>query len=256
MAGPSQEAHGAIGSALVVVCGRRPPGRPPGGTGRIFDQSFKNCILDPSFRYAGAYKCRGAGRYVARPKAFEPDEVLDRAMLVFWRKGYERTSVRDLVDYTGVNRFSLYNAFGDKRGMFLAACERYRTEVVGRRLEALERPAGGLSAIRQFFAGVVDLLAGTNGGRGCLMTNCMVEAASEDGDAVRDGRQYLTRMDTAFHAALTRARVRGEIEHGRDLHDCARYLTTTVQGLTVVGRVVRDRRVLHGIVRTALAAVG
>jgi TetR/AcrR family transcriptional repressor of nem operon len=193
---------------------------------------------------------------VARPKAFEPDDVLERAMLVFWRKGYERTSVQDLVDYTGINRFSLYNAFGDKREIFRAACQRYRTEVLSRRLEALEGTAEGMGAIRRFFADVVNLLAGANGARGCLMTNCMVEATTEDGDAMRAGRQYLARMDAAFQVALERARALGEIAPGCDVGGRARYLTTTVQGLTVVGRVVRDRRVLRGIVRTALGAVG
>ena len=222
----------------------------------ILDSSFRKAIFDRSFRNGEAEKRSGGTSAVARPKAFEPAVVLERAMCVFWRKGYERTSIQDLVDYTGVNRFSLYSAFGDKRGIFRAACDRYRRTVVGARLAVLERPPGGLAAIRMFFAGLVDALTDRDGLPGCLMTNCLVEAAPEDGDAVHNGREHLARMEVAFQAALRGARARGEIGRGRDLQDCASYLTATAQGLAVVGRISPDRRLLGGIVRTAMTAIG
>jgi len=192
---------------------------------------------------------------VARPRQFDPEEVLDRAIQLFWRKGYDGTSVQEIVDQTGVNRFSLYTAFGDKRALFLAACERYRRLVVTKRLETMERSQAGVAAIKSFFAGLVDLLASERGWRGCLMTNSTVEVAPHDGEAAQQSRAYLERMNTAFHAVLVRARARGEIGARQSLHEYARYLTTAVQGLAVVAKVSRDPRELQGIVRVVMGAL-
>lgn len=192
---------------------------------------------------------------MARPRQFDPEEVLDRAIQLFWRKGYDGTSVQEIVDQTGVNRFSLYNAFGDKRALFLAACERYRRLVVTKRLETMERSQAGLAAIRAFFSGLVELLASERGWRGCLMTNSTVEVAPHDGEAAQQSRAYLERMNAAFYAALVRARARGEVAARQSLQDYARYLTTAVQGLAVVAKVSREPRDLQGIVRAVLGAL-
>jgi TetR/AcrR family transcriptional repressor of nem operon len=192
---------------------------------------------------------------VARPRQFDPEEVLDRAIQLFWRKGYDGTSVQEIVDQTGVNRFSLYSAFGDKRALFLAACERYRRLVVTKRLESMERSQAGIAAIRGFFTDLIDLLASERGWRGCLMTNATVEVAPHDGEAAQQSRAYLERMNTAFHAVLMRARARGEIGARQSLNDYARYLTTVVQGLAVVAKVSRDPRELQGIVKAILGGL-
>lgn len=202
-----------------------------------------------------ARSVRGKRSHVGRPKEFVPDAVLDRAMQVFWHKGYEATSVQDLVDHMGINRFSLYSTFGDKRALFLAACQRYRAGVVAKRLTALERSPAGLTAIRAFFSGLIELLAGDSAGRGCLMTNSTVEVAPHDEGAAKCVKEHLTRMDAAFYAALVKAREKGEIGARLNLHDCARYLTTAAQGLAVIGKVSRDPRTLQGIVRMTMAAL-
>jgi TetR/AcrR family transcriptional repressor of nem operon len=87
------------------------------------------------------------------------------------------------------------------------------------------------------------------------MTNATVELAPHDNDAAKQSREYLEQMDAAFYAALSRARQRGEIGERLNLHDYARYLTTSVQGLAVVAKVTRDSRVLHGVVRAVMSAL-
>jgi TetR/AcrR family transcriptional regulator, transcriptional repressor for nem operon len=91
---------------------------------------------------------------MARPRSFDPDEVLDRAMRRFWERGYRETSVDDLVEATGVKPGSLYNAFhGRKRELFLGSLERYSKLVVPEKLGALERPGASLAEIRAISTG-------------------------------------------------------------------------------------------------------
>src|SRR5215831_3253346 len=91
-----------------------------------------------------------------RPKAFDPDEALQKAMQVFWERGYAATSVEDLVQRMGINRFSLYSTFGGKHQLFVAALERYRETIVADLVGALEQSAAGRAAIRHFFTRLVD----------------------------------------------------------------------------------------------------
>lgn len=106
-----------------------------------------------------------------RQKEFDPERVLEKAMGVFWEKGYHATSVRDLVERMGINRFSMYDTFGGKRQLFLAALDRYTRRTRDGMLGALERSDQGLPAIRQYLMSVVDEYSARSGWRGCLMIN-------------------------------------------------------------------------------------
>ena len=115
-----------------------------------------------------------------RPKAFDPDAALQKAMHVFWERGYEATSVQDLVEGMGINRFSLYSTFGNKHQLFVTVLERYCATIGANLVGDLEHSAAGLTAIRQFFTRLVDFFASAKGWRGCLMTNTAVELAPHD----------------------------------------------------------------------------
>jgi AcrR family transcriptional regulator len=93
---------------------------------------------------------------VARPREFELEEVLDKAVETFWSKGYEATSIQDLVESMGIHRGSLYAAFEGKQGLFLTALDRYRKVVVRKLLDILDGDPSGKAAIRQFFAAVIE----------------------------------------------------------------------------------------------------
>jgi len=92
---------------------------------------------------------------MARPKEFDCDVVLDKAMALFWRQGYEATSIQDLVTHMGINRQSLYDTFGSKRQLYLAVMDRYIDRVVSRRLTVVNASSAATGAIRQFFSDVV-----------------------------------------------------------------------------------------------------
>lgn len=191
-----------------------------------------------------------------RTKAFDPDEALDRAMQLFWRQGYEATSVQELVDHMGINRFSLYDTFGCKHELFLAALDRYRDQVVTLGLRVLEGPRSGLEAIRRYFAGALDSVSARGGWRGCLMTNTAVEVAPHDRPTAARVRAHLERQERAFYRQLERAREAGELSSGDDLQDLARYLTGAAQGLGVLAKARRGRRELENYVAVVLSVLG
>jgi TetR/AcrR family transcriptional repressor of nem operon len=189
---------------------------------------------------------------MARPREFDVDETLERAMALFWEKGYEATSVQDLVERTGVSRSSLYSVYGDKQGVFLAALDRYRDQVVARRLCDLEGADSALAEVRAYFAGLAQPGRGESMRHGCLMTNSAVERAPSDAVSARRIRAHLERMEAAFRGALGRARARGEVRPDTHVEDLARYLTGSAQGLGVMARAGSPIASLTGVVRGIL----
>lgn len=191
-----------------------------------------------------------------RPREFEREVVLDRAMRAFWARGYEATSVQHLVECMGIQRGSLYGAFGDKRGLFLAAIEHYERVMTARLLATLDAPGSGLAAIRRFFRLKVALAQERGRPRGCLVTNSAAELASRDRAAAGWIGAALARVEAAFHRAVVRAQEAGEIDPARDARALARFLTSSAQGLSVMAKAARDRAALDDIVRITLEVVG
>jgi TetR/AcrR family transcriptional repressor of nem operon len=191
---------------------------------------------------------------VARPRQFDPDEVLDRSMREFWGRGYRETSVDDLVEATGVQPGSLYNAFpGGKRGMFLRALDRYSKLVVPEKMGALEEPGAGLAELRAYFDGLVEDLTTREGRMGCLMVNSAIELAAEDSEVGEIVRNHMRRLERNAERALRNAKRRGEV--GAHVDPCAKaaQLMATGMGLMVVGKTGQGRPVLETIVEAAFA---
>ena len=190
-----------------------------------------------------------------RPKEFDPDQALEKAMQVFWRKGYEAASIQDLVEQMGINRFSLYDTFGDKHQLFLAALERYRQKMAYEKLQPIENSQEGLGVIRRYFSDILGWALSEQGRHGCLITNSAVEMAPHDQETAACIRAHLKRMDAVFHKALLRAREKGEIGKTRNLRDLARFLTSSAQGLAVLAKARPERKELEGPLRTIFAAL-
>jgi TetR/AcrR family transcriptional repressor of nem operon len=194
---------------------------------------------------------------MARPRQFDPDEVLDRSMQAFWERGYRDTSVDDLVSATGVRPGSLYNAFpGGKHGLFLEALDRYATLVVPEKLGALERPGAGLAELRAYFDGLVDDLTRPEGQIGCLMVNSTVELAAVDSEVGEVVREHMRRLERNAQRALRNAKRRGEVPKDVDPEAKATQLMATGMGLMVVGKTDPGRQVLQTIVSAAFADLG
>jgi TetR/AcrR family transcriptional repressor of nem operon len=192
---------------------------------------------------------------VARPKAFNTDEALDHAVDLFWANGFDGTSIQDLEGRMGIQRGSLYHAFGDKQGLFLAALDRYDQVVVRRLADALAEGASGLAAIRQFFQGRVEAARDTVHPRGCLITNSAVERAFTDPETRRRVRACLAEIEAAFCSALARAQRDRELRESADCPALARFLMNSAQGLAVLARAGASRGVLADVVRVTLSVL-
>src|SRR5215471_16171467 len=133
---------------------------------------------------------------MARPRQFDPDDVVDRSMREFWANGYRKTSVGDLVAATGVQPGSLYGAFeGGKRQLFIEALKLYSRLVVPQKLGALESPSASVAEVRAYFDGLVSDLMTPEGRTGCLMVNTTVELAAEDSEVSALTRDHMTRLE-------------------------------------------------------------
>ncbi|MBI3918634.1 MAG: TetR/AcrR family transcriptional regulator [Betaproteobacteria bacterium] len=191
---------------------------------------------------------------MARPKAYDGTAMLDRAMEVFWARGFDGTSIQNLVGKTGVNRGSLYGAYPDKRALFLASIRRYLELVVEdnvRRLLAVE-PAG--DAVRQFFLQLVEAPP-ERLRRGCLLTNSAVELGMEDAQVAALIRGAFRRVEQVFCARLVEAKRVGQLTDGVQPEALARLLITVLQGIRVMSRVGADRVAMRDAVKSALSGI-
>ena len=188
-----------------------------------------------------------------RPKEFDPDVALDRAVDVFWSRGYGGTSIQHLVDALGVNRGSLYATFGDKHGLYLAALDRYRQSEVVQIVDLLEQPGPVKRVLRRPFDAVVLSVAEGRGGRGCLVCNAAVEQAADDADVEAAVWASLGRIERAFTSVLQHAHERGQLRTGAGPAALAHYFTSSFMGLRVVAKAGDSPAQLRDIVDLTLA---
>ncbi|MGW4050250.1 TetR/AcrR family transcriptional regulator [Streptomyces sp. NPDC004779] len=190
---------------------------------------------------------------MARPRTFDEERVLTAAMETFWRLGYDGTSTRDLSAGTGLGPSSLYNAFGDKRSLYLRALRHYHETSTAEQVALLQGPGPVKDRLRRLMVRAVDADLDEAGRRGCFTINAAVEAASDDRD-VRDlAARSFDQVADALHAALSDGRRTGEIRAAGDLRTLARRIQSTYYGLRVLGRIQRDRQVLLDTVESTLA---
>lgn len=184
-------------------------------------------------------------------KQFDVDAVLDRAMQQFWSRGYEATSMQDLVACTGINRASLYATYGDKRALFLAALRRYDEKVCAEMLSELESRYQPREAIRELFRGFTRIPE-RGACRGCFLTNTALELAAHDqevGRLVAHGQQGIE----AFLARMIRqGKADGAIGEHVKPAETARSLLASLIGVVVLSRSRPEPALLRTIVDDAL----
>lgn len=172
---------------------------------------------------------------IGRPREFEIDEAARDAMNVFWDKGYEGASLPDLIAGTGLSRGSLYKAFGDKKGLLLAALDVYMAEGLRETAELLSQAGPVKDAMRHSLLRYARLSSGEAGRRGCLVVSLANEMAAHDAEvADRTGRMF-RRLQQLYAGAIVRGQAKGEIPE-RDEQIIARFLVCQIEGMRVLGK--------------------
>ena len=168
---------------------------------------------------------------MGRSKQYDRTELLDRAVELFRRQGYNGTSTAELVEGLGVNRKSMYAEFGSKQELFEATLEHYDRKHLTNVLAPLEAPEAGVEAIRNAFTGYASASEGWFNGRGCLMCNSALERGALDPATGRYAAAYLDRINRAFRNALENGRSAGQLDDAVDLDELSGFLTTLLIGV-------------------------
>jgi TetR/AcrR family transcriptional regulator, transcriptional repressor for nem operon len=192
---------------------------------------------------------------MARPQEFHTGQALRSAMHVFWSKGYEAASLADILTATGLSKSSLYATFGDKRSLFLAAFEAYRSERMAHLELILNDGSPARRSIERFFREVVTHAAGPDHCGGCMTANEAVELAPHDVDVQKLVAEDFQAIEDAFTRAITRGRADGSIASGEEPHKLARFLVVGLAGLEVMARAKAVRARLDDTVTVMMAAL-
>lgn len=186
---------------------------------------------------------------MARTREFDTEEILDKAILLFWEKGYEATSMAELEKGLGINKFSIYNTFGNKHDLYQAALGRYEEKMTSQVTQSLTEGAQGLAAIEQCFDFLEQLMLQRETQYGCFMVNSGIELSPSDIEITTKVQSNNRKIEDAFYTALADAQKKGEISNETNLQEFARFLTTVYIGMITVARGEQDIRTVQSSIR-------
>ena len=181
---------------------------------------------------------------MARPKEFDVDEAVDRALARFWAHGYGGTSVQDLVDELGINRGSLYGTFGDKDGLYARALARYVDTSGAALTDALASSDGVVDGLRTLLRSFVD----HPDGRGCFVVNTVCERSISDPSSRQSTAGAIDATRQALRRALADARRGGEIRDDVEVDTAAEAILVLMQGLQVLTKSGTDITTLGPVI--------
>ena len=179
-------------------------------------------------------------------KQFDQQEVLAKAMDLFWDRGYEATGMAELVKHMGIGRQSLYDTFGDKHSLFLATLRNYSTMMSGRMLGILNAPGSPVGNIRALFKFWKEM--SKEGTKGCLLANASAEFGCKDDDVLQLVQDCHEKLENGFYQTLERARKEGELKDGVNTRTVARLIVVTSQGLALFSKLNKGESYLRSVI--------
>lgn len=188
-------------------------------------------------------------------KNFDVDETLDKAMRLFWARGYEATSMQDLVNGMGINRGSIYSTYGDKRKLFIATLNRYDVECRKTQLEALEKQHSPKAAINALFQSWIDRVMSDGGNSGCFLTNTALELAAHDKEVGTLVANSQCEIESFFRRMVLGGQQAGEISTSLSPEKTAQSLLAALVGLLVLSRSRPEPELLKSVADGAMAII-
>jgi TetR/AcrR family transcriptional repressor of nem operon len=173
---------------------------------------------------------------MARTRQFDERQALLAAMLVFWEKGYEGTSIHELEQAMGLNRTSIYNAFGNKRALFNRVMLCYKESVMAALFAELRNAPNIKEGVRRLLYGALDIHFDEENPGGCLMVLSMLEENQHDDQAKAEIQAAFHNLKNTVQSLLTRATKAGELSPDLDAGGMATTIATTMSGMMVLGK--------------------
>jgi TetR/AcrR family transcriptional regulator, transcriptional repressor for nem operon len=192
---------------------------------------------------------------MARPKEFDEKNVLEKAMLLFWQKGYYQASIQDLVDVMNINRASLYGAFQDKHQLYLNTLERYRQQDVNQLLQLFNRNLPAKLFFEAVFDNVIVGLTDDPAQKGCFITNATLEMLPDDHEVQKLVTTNLTFMQEIFTEVLKMGIEKKEIKPEINVEETANFLISQIYGLRMIGKAKPNLKLLNGIKNEVLSKI-
>lgn len=182
---------------------------------------------------------------MARKLEFDVELTLRKAMKLFWKNGFESTSMQDLVDELGINRFSIYNSFGDKRVLFLQSLEYYRQSVLAFLIEPLSDEGSAFERLDRYLSRFSEQLQSGSGVLGCMIQNTSLSGISQDEEVSAMLINIFSDLKTALVKVITEGQQAGELISGEEASLLADQLLCHLQGLIILRKTLQDRSMIE-----------
>lgn len=191
---------------------------------------------------------------MARAKEFNEDEVLQKAIVLFTSKGYNGTSAQDLVDGLGISRSSLYDTFGDKRGLYIKAVNKYRDDSTAEMIRFIEQTNDVVKSIRHILQTALDESL-DNKMNGCLMVNSTIELAPHDAEVAAIANENMRMVEDCLCHAIKKGQQAGQVSGDHSARSLARFFFNTLSGMRVTVKAGGDKKIYDDIIRVAISTL-
>jgi TetR/AcrR family transcriptional regulator, transcriptional repressor for nem operon len=192
---------------------------------------------------------------MARPREFDIDQALDLAMRTFWQHGYQGTSVFELMKAAGVQKQSLYCAFGDKHSLFVKSIELYRKRVLAQVSAMIRHTPSPVAAIENIMRFAVEPAKAKGCPEGCLAANTALELGLRDSEAVGEVKKLFQGLEQMLGEAIKEGQKKGEITPRFESGLIAQSLVNTLNGIRILEKTGGSVKQMNAIVDMALAAI-
>lgn len=210
-------------------------------------------MIIPNKDICGSVKYTSTFIIMPRVKLFDENEVLTKAMNLFWKQGYSATSVQDLVCHLGINRASLYDTFGDKKQLFKKAFELYRKQNINRICELFNNQSIVKEGFAELFKNAIDTAVRDKDKKGCFAVNNTTELVPNDNSCQEVLASNRRDFEKIFYDYLKTGHQQGQLKNIKDLKSLASYLFVIYNGLLVVSKIQTNKKALTNSVNLALS---
>lgn len=190
---------------------------------------------------------------MARTKAFEEEEILDRAVKLFSERGYNGISMQELVDGLGINRSSLYDTFGDKEALYLATLKHYRSERTHKMVALIQQSDDIKATIKSVLDYVVNDSLDAKSKAGCMMVNTAIELAPHQRKVATLVAENMNAIEEALTQAIKRAQATQQISKKHSAIALAHVIANTINGFRVASRYGADRKLYDNVVQILMS---